>query len=546
MKTGISFFNTQIERRVKMAKFMYKMFVIAGVVLLSVSLVQAAEPKRGGTLICGLSGEPATMTAHMSTDTSAMMVANNIFSALIGFDMDFKPTPELAESWTVSDDGLTYTFNMVKNAKWHDGKPVTAEDVEFTFNEIIAKVHPRSRSWWPNVESAKATGKYTFVIKLKSVYAPFITLLGSLCTSGTQIMPKHIYKGTDPKTNPANMAPIGCGPFKFKKWVRGSHIELVRNDNFFKKGKPYLDRVIFQVAPDAAARLLAFEQGDIDFLQWYIVPHDQVDRLRKDPRFKIVPKGGEAAATSEFLLFNHRNKYLKDSRVRQAIAYALDRKEIQDKSLFGEGKVARSHINSGLGWVYTDEFDYKQNVDKANQLLDEAGFPRGSDGKRFSLRESWSAGRVYEGRAAEVIRDQLKAVGIDIKIETFDRPTFIDRVFRKWDFDIANQLFTTGPDPTISVTVRYHTKQIKKAPFVNGMGYSNSELDNIFDNEYKELDRTKRREMWIQAQKILMRDLPGLPLFEMPVVQAVSAKFNDVVTTPYGYVESRENAYLVK
>lgn len=529
-----------------MNRLPFKFLAVVGALLFGIASVQAAEPAKGGTLIIGLEGEPGSLTGFMATDTAALMIASNIFNGLIGLDLDFNPTPDLAESWSVSDDGLLYSFNLVKNAKWHDGKPVTAADVEFTFNKIIAPVHPRARTWWPNVEYAKATGTYTFEIKLKGPYAPFMTMIGNILGSGTLIVPKHIYEGTNPKTNPANHAPIGSGPFKFKKWSKGSHVELVRNDDYFKKGKPYLDRVIVQFVPDATARLVAFERGDIDFLHWYIVPHDQVSRLRADSRYKIVDKGGEAAATNEFLLMNTRNQYLKDVRVRQALAYALERKDVQKAALFGEGKVAESHINSGLGWVYTNAYNYQQDVAKANQLLDASGFKRGGDGKRFALRIVWSSGRPYEGRAAEVIRDQLKAVGIDITIETFDRPTFIDRVFKKWDFDLAHQLFTTGPDPTISVTARYHTKQIKKAPFVNGMGYSNPELDKLFDTEFLETDRNKRREKWINIQRILMRDLPALPLFEMPIVNAVSAKFNDVITTPYGYVQSREDTYLVK
>jgi peptide/nickel transport system substrate-binding protein len=232
--------------------------------------------------------------------------------------------------------------------------------------------------------------------------------------------------------------------------------------------------------------------------------------------------------------------------VRQAIAYALDRNDIQNKSLFGEGKVAKSHISSGVSGFYTDKFDYKRDIKKANQLLDAAGYPMGPDGKRFVLRNFWSTGRPYESRASEIIRDQLKAVGIEVKIESFDRLTFIDRVFKKWDFDMAHQLFTTGPDPTISVTPRYHTKEIKKVAFTNGMGYSNPEVDRLFDMEYKVTDKEKRKQMWIKIQEILMRDLPGLPLFEIPIVNLVSAKFNAVVTKPYGYIQSREEAYLVK
>ena len=528
---------------------MKRLLLLFAAALLPLLLVVSganAQPKPGGTFIIGIEGEPATATGHLATDTAALMVASNIFSGLISIDFNFEPQPDLAESWEISEDGLTYTFQLVQNATWHDGKPVTAADVEYTFNEIIAKVHPRASSWYQNVESALATGDYTFEIKLKEPYAPFMTVLGNVLGSGTLIMPKHIYEGTDPKTNPANFAPIGSGAFKFVKWERGSYIELERNPDYFKEGLPYLDRIIVQFLPDAASRLLAFERGEVDFLHWYIVPYDQVAKFRSDPAFKVLERGGEGAATNEFMLFNVRNEPLSDLKVRQAIAYAVNREEIVEKSLFGEGKVARSFVNSGLGWIYEDKHDVYKSVDldKANALLDEAGYKRDAQGKRFDLRAAWATGREYEGRAAEIVKDNLAALGINVTIEASDRTSFIDKVFTNWDFDLAFQLFTTGPDPTISVTPRYHTNQIKKIPFVNGMGYSNPELDKIFDEEFKSVDRQARAQMWRDAQEILFHDLPALPIFEVPVVNLVSSKFEDVVTNPFGYIQSRETTYM--
>ena len=512
---------------------------------LAMGAAHAQTPKRGGTLILGVEGEPASLTAHLATDTAAMMAAYNLFNGLIGLDEKLDPTPDLAEKWSVSPDGRVYTFELARDAKWHDGKPVTAEDAEYTFNEIIAKVHPRAGSWWPHVASAKATGPHTFVITLKAPFAPFLTLVGSVLSSGTLVMPKHIYQGTDAKTNPANQRPIGSGPFRFARWEKGSYIEMTRNDQYFKAGKPYLDRLVLKIMPDPAARLLAFERGEVDFLHWYIVPYDQVARLRKDARFQLLQKG-DAAATNGFLLMNHRNEYLKDVRVRRAIAHAINREDISKKALFGEAKVAKSHVGSSLAWIYTDRYDYAFDPAKANQLLDQAGFRRGADGKRFALRVHWASGRDYEGRAAEIIKDNLRAVGIDVSVLVLDRPSFIDKVFRNWDFDLATQLFTTGPDPSISVTPRYHTKQIKKAPFVNGMGYSNPEVDKLMDAEFTEVDRAKRAAMWRSIQQHLMADLPALPLFELPPIHAASANFRDIVTGSQGYIESRENAYAVR
>ena len=498
--------------------------------------------KRGGTFIVASEGEPGVLTAHLSTDTSAVMIASNLFNGLVGADFKLQPTPELADRWEVSPDERTYTFFMNKAAKWHDGKPVTAHDAAFTLNEITAKTHPRAGAWWPNVEFVRAVDDHTLVIQLKAKYVPFLILLGNSLGMGTLIMPKHIYEGRDPKSNPANRNPIGSGPFKFSKWERGSHVELVRNPAYFRAGRPYLDRVVFRFVPDAATRLIGIEKGELDFLHAYIVPYNEVERLRKNPKVQVVNRGLELVATNEFLFFNTRSGPLQDVRVRQAVAHAIDRNDIQKRALFGLGKVAHSNLNSSLAWAFTDKFDaYKmRNVAKANTLLDEAGFAR-KDGRRFALRLTWDSGKEVEQRSAEIIRSNLRDVGIEVQMQTYDRATYIEKTYRQWDFDMAIQNSTTGPDPAIGITRSYHTRQILKLPFVNAMAYSNRELDQLFDTEYQQTNLQKRTAAWHRAQEILMRDLPGLPLFEFPVLNIASAGFNNVISGPMGYLESREN-----
>ena len=505
----------------------------------------ALAQKRGGTFIVASEGEPGVLTAHLSTDTSAVMIASNLFNGLVGADFKLQPIPELAERWEVSPDERTYTFFMNKSARWHDGKPVTAHDAAFTLNEITSKTHPRAGAWWPNVEFVRAVDDHTLVIQLKAKYAPFLILLANSLGMGTLIMPRHIYEGKDPKSNPANRNPVGSGPFKFSKWERGSHVELVRNPVYFRTGKPYLDRVVFRFVPDAATRLIGIEKGELDFLHAYIVPYNEVDRLRKNPKVQVVNRGLEMVATNEFLFFNTRSGPLADVRVRQALAHAIDRNEIQKRALFGLGKVAHSALNSSLTWAYSDKFDVYKMRDpaRANALLDQAGFAR-KEGRRFALRLTWDSGKEVEQRSAEIIRSNLRDVGIEVQMQTYDRATYIEKTYRQWDFDMAIQNSTTGPDPAVGVTRSYHTRQILKLPFVNAMAYSNPELDRIFDTEYQQISVQKRAQLWQRAQEILMRDLPGLPLFEFPVLNIASAGFNNVISGPMGYLESRENVSL--
>lgn len=522
--------------------------VLAGSSLFAPQLARAAEqvpPRRGGTFIMAAEGEPATLTAHLSSDTPTNMAANNIFNGLVLLSPDLDPIPDLAESWTVSEDGRVYTFKLRRDVSWHDGKPFSSADVEFTFNEILAKVNPQASSWWPNVEVARALDPATFEIRLKQPYAPFLTMLGFTLASGALIMPKHIYQGTDPRTNPANRRPIGTGPFKFSAWERGNYVELTRNDHYWGAGKPYLDRVLLQMMPDPSARLLAFEKGEVDFLHWYILPYERMAQIKSDPRFKLVGKGN-APSTISFVLMNLRHPALKNTAVRSAIARAIDRETIRQKAMFGQAAMAHSHLGSGLTHFYTAEYDdLAFDAARANRMLDEAGFPRDANGRRFALRLSWGTGRDYEGRTAEVIKSNLRDVGIDVTIVVNDRLTFNERTFMQWDFDMAMQLYTTGPDPTIGVRPRYHSKEIRKAMFVNAFGYVNGDLDAIFDREQSQTDLQARVALWHDAQRILMQDLPSIPLFEIPPVHAVSATFVDAVTGPQGYVERRENAYQI-
>jgi peptide/nickel transport system substrate-binding protein len=516
---------------------------LATAAALAVASGAALAQKRGGTAVIAISGEPNAIVGHLHTDTGGHNIAANMFSALIGFNTDFEPVPELAERWEISDDGRTYTFYLQPNARFHDGRPVTAEDCKFSFEEIVAKHHPSRGAWWPNVESVETDGDHTLILNLKEPFPALMSMLAYTLRSGAYCMPKHLYEGTDAATNPVNDRPVGSGAFKFKEWVRGSHVELVRNDDYFLEGRPYLDRLIIQFVPDPGTRILAFERGEVDFIDYTAVPHNEIARLRDDSRFKVV-EVGDAIGVLGMWLLNLRHEVLGKREVRQALAYAIDVADVADKALFGAGRTPNSFVNSSIAWAHNPAHNvYERDVDKANAMLDAAGHPRQADGNRFHINILWTAGRSYDGKAAEVVRDQLRDVGVSSEIVTYDRPTFIDRVFAQWEFDTAMQLYSTGPDPAISVVTRYHTKQINRSPFTNAMGYSNPELDAIFEADASEVDPEKRREYWDQAQAILMRDLPAIPVFEFPDGHLSAAKLMDAVTGPYGYYQSRHEAY---
>lgn len=285
-------------------------------------------------------GEPTAIVGFLHTDAGGFNIASNVYSGLIGLDNNFNPTRNLADSWDMTPDGRTYEFNLNRRARLHDGKPVTAHDCEFTFNEVISKFPPIRDSWRPNVEFTRAVDDHTFVIQLKQAFPPMMALLAYELRSGALILPKNIYTGTDASKNPANDKPIGSGPLNFVRWVKGRHVELVRNPDYFMEGKPYLDRLIIQFIPDAGTRILAFERGEVDFIDYTAVPHNEIKRLEANPEFKVL-RGLDAIAVMGMWLINVRHPVLKDVRVRQALYYGIDDDQIADKSLFGAGKPAR-------------------------------------------------------------------------------------------------------------------------------------------------------------------------------------------------------------
>ncbi len=496
-------------------------------------------PKRGGTMIIGLEDSPASLNYYVEGDIPTEYLAGNLFSTLVGTDLHNNLIPDLASSWTVSADKTVFTFHLNPNAKWHDGQPVTADDVAYSFtnlwqNDIYSTVLN------DNLVSASATDPHTFILTLKKSYAPLLYELQS-----EWVLPKHIYAGSDLKTNPASNAPIGSGPFKFQQFNKGTSIVLVRNPDYYKPGRPYLDRLIFQTVTDPASRVLAFEKGDIDFLDSYDVPYDRLARYRKDSRFQVID-AGLGVGTQLMLIFNLDNKYLSHPQVRQGIAFALDRDQINQLGVFGQGKVSTSIMASNEPYYTSQNIPvYSHDVAKANQLLDQAGFPKQSDGTRFNLRHNLQTGHDYEDRAAQAIKSQLSQVGIGLTITPLDLNAHQDQVFKKRDFDLDQQLFGTGPEPTDWVSFRYQKATIGHA-FSNAAGYINPELEQIFATEMTEPDDAKRRQMWNRVQQVIMTDLPLLPLYEVPNIQIASAKFKNVVTSSLsGYLwQPRDEAYI--
>lgn len=477
--------------------------------------VAQEQPRRGGTLVYALGGDPPHLNIAITSDLNAQQVATQIFSQVLRVDKDANVTGDLAESWTMSPDGLAYTFKIRSNVKWHDGRPLTAEDVRWALTEINMKYNPTASTSFAAVDKMEAPDTTTLIIRMKQPFPAFIPW----SFVNQWIYPKHIYEGTDPRQNERNHRnPIGSGPFLFKEWVRGSHVIMERNPNYYKKDLPYLDRVVARFIPDHGSRVLALETGEIDYISIYGLPPSAAQGLSKKSDVSVVTHRTRVNYGGIMAHMNLRNQYLQSKQVRQAIYTAINRDVLVERAAAGLAERASSPVSSLHKPWFNPEVAKKYAYDpkKAEALLDSAGFKRGAAGKRFSVRISYA--RTDQGgalhSAAEIMREQLRDVGIELVLDPKDYAVWMEGAHLKWDFDMSMGSYQTGPDPAIAVSRLYITKNIQKLMGRNLMGYSSAKVDEIFDAAEGELDLQKRIVMYHQVQEILTEDVPALWLWD--------------------------------
>jgi peptide/nickel transport system substrate-binding protein len=502
---------------------------------------RAEEPRRGGVMNIILQPEPATLVLALNITSQNQLVAPKIYSGLLTYGFDLKPLPNLATSWEISPDGLTYTFHLAKDAKWHDGEPFTADDVIFTTRDMLPEVHARARVNFSQVASVEAPDPNTVVFRLKTPYPGFIYAFEA---SSAPMMPKHIYAGTDYRNNPANAHPIGTGPFRFKEWQRGSIIRMERNPDYFKPGLPYLDGVNFVVIPDGAQRLIALESGQVHLASSSDIEFNDLPRLRSLPQIQVETRGYEFLAPLTWLEMNNTRKPMDDKRFRQAVMYALDREFIREKIFYGFCRVPTGPINSVVNFYDGNVKRYALDRKKSEALLDEMGLKRGADGIRVKLElnpvpisQTWM-------RLVQYVKQALRQVGIDVTIKNMDQASSVASMGNH-DFDMCIVTNTAFGDPAVGVARSYITKNIRKGvPFTNTCQYSNPRVDELFDAAAKSNDRSERQRLYTEVQQILAEDVPVAWLLELEYAISINRQMHDVVTTGLGVNDSFDRAYM--
>ena len=514
-----------VERITATSRVVFAMTLLLSLAALAVPARAAAQSSgTGGTLVVGAGNDPGQFNPGITTAGGTHLVTGNIYNGLLMLDEAFNPQPDLAESWSASADGTTYTFNLARGVTWHDGQPFTSADVKFTFEDVLLKFHARTKAGLETVLAGIDTpDDYTVVMRFSQPYGP---LLQRLDVVEAAILPRHLYAGTDVQNNPANQQPIGTGPFKFAEYARGDRVRLIRNESYFKAGLPYLDELVFRIIPQATTATLAFEQGEVDYL--ISVPGPDMARLQRMPGVTIASTsaGSGGSNCQDTLVYNLRKAPLTSLEVRQAFAHAIDRQQILDEVRFGQGRVAISPISSALGWAHNPNVPrYAFDPARANVLLDQAGYPLLPSGNRFSLAFPHPTSFA---RQAEVIRLNLAAVGVDVQLQALEVNAANEATYVRADFDIGYGSYCNGPDPEIGVARAYVTSNIRPIPFANGAAYSNPRVDALFAQAASTIDRGQRAALYAEIQETLVREVPYWWLTESDQVRAIGPGFRDL------------------
>lgn len=506
---------------------------------------QPAQPARGGNLNVLSITAINSLNPAIQSGVATGVPAAQLFASLLQADARWQFKPYLADSWSAAPDGLSYTFKLNPEARFHDGKPVTSADVAFSAEAVRAN-HPFGPAMLAALDKVETPDPHTAVFRLKQ---PDPALLLALSTPSLMpILPKHVYGDGPMRQNPHNNAPIGSGPFRFGEYKPGEYLVLERFDGFFRKGRPYLDKITYNIVPDRAAAALAMQRGDIQYVAYAPFRIADLDRLAADPKLVVGKAGYEGVGALNWLAFNVRQGPLANLKVRQAIAYAIDRDFITQKLQRGRSQPALGPIHPSSPLYDKTLNPYKLDLARANQLLDEAGFARKADGMRFALRLDFLPGAPDTSQlVAEYLRPQLAKVGVQVQLRPSpDFPTWSQRI-ANWDFDMTTDAVFNWGDPVIGVARTYMSSNIKKGViWSNTQGYANAEVDKLLAQGAVETDPARRKAIYDRFQQIVNTELPVAWLNTTPYSTVASKQLRGLPDGIWGVFAPFDEVYWAK
>jgi len=499
-------------------------FILAALVL-SFPQISCSHRTDPNTLVMLIESSPTNLDPRVGIDGQSERIDGLIFDYLLSRGNNLDIAPSLAERWEIPDP-LTYIFHLHHGASFHDGRPLTSRDVKWTFDSLLTgKIRSPRAATYRLVDHIDAPDDYTVIFHLKEPYTP---LLWNLSTGAVGVVPYG--SGTEITTHP-----VGSGPFKFVSAETDKEVVLERNDNYWGE-KPKLTSVRFAVVPDATTRALELRKGSGDATINALTP-DTVLTLQRDPSLAVERAPGTVLA---YMGFNLRDPILRDVRVRQAIAYALDRTPMIEYLWRGEAQPARS-ILPPQSWAYNGNVPaYNHDPEKARQLLDAAGYPS-VNGTRFHLTMKTSTDENTRLMVA-VMQQQLREVGIVLDIRTFEFATFFADVTHG-AFQLYSLRWIGGNEDPDIFDYAFHSAKFPPNGANRGY-YSNPKVDALIDQARREVDQNKRKETYAELQLILANELPYIDLWYLDNVLVHNKRVRNLQLNPAGNYDFLRTAEL--
>ncbi len=501
---------------------------------------QQQLPDYGDTLMMGSIGEPSNLLPVLASDSASSDINGLVYNGLLRYDKNLQLEAELARSWDISPDNLTITFHLRNDVRWHDGHPLTADDVLFTYRLLVDPSVPTAYAdRYLQVVKAEAPDPYTFRVTYSQ------PLASALISWMFPIHPKHLLEGTDITTSPLARAPVGTGPYRFVEWKSGEKVVLEANADYFE-GQPYIHRVVYRIIPDPSTMFLELRSGGLDLMNLTPLQYArQTDTLAFKRRFE---KYRYLDFSYTYLGFNLRRPLFQDVRVRRALAHALNKQELVDGVLLGLGTAATGPYKPGT-WPYNSHVrHYEYNPVKARQLLAEAGW-HDSDGdgvldrggQPFAFTIVTSQGSDARTKSGEIIQRRLQEVGVSVKLRVIEWASFIKEFINPGDFDATILGWTIPPDPD-SFAVWHSSKT--GVGELNFIGFKNAEVDRLLEEGRHTLDQQQRKRIYDRFQEILAEQQPYVFLYVPDSLPVVAKRFHGIEPAPAGIMHNFIHWYV--
>lgn len=493
------------------------------------SCAKEPEIKYPETITLGFLSDAKRLLPLFASDSASAEISGHIFNGLTKYDRNINIIGELAESWDVSPDGLEIIFHLKKGVKWHDGVEFTSEDVLFTYYAIINPNMPTPySSIYGPVEKVEALDRYTVKITYKEPYAP------ALESWGMGILPKHALNDKDLTSPEVNRNPIGTGPYKLKEWVTGQKIVLEAFDEYYEK-KPGINKFVARIIPDTATMFLELKFGGIDFMgltpSQYKLQGDSPLFRKHFQKFKYPSFG------YTYLGYNHLHPLFSDKRIRQAIAYSINKRDIIAGVLLGYGSPCTGPFPPE-SWAYNpDVQDYEYDPEKANRIFSELGWKMDKDGmlkkdgKAFSFTVLINQGNEARIKTAQIIKEQLKKAGIDMNIKILEWQAMLHEFIHKKRFEAVIMGWSLSRDPDIYDI--WHSSKTKEGEF-NFISYKNQEIDRLLIEGRQTFNMEKRKKIYRRIHRLLAEEQPYTFLYVADALPVLHKRFMGVEKAPIG------------